>query len=133
LRKPTEKGEDRNYFMKLNSNKKNKFEKNFFQNVEELNMIIANLNQELLEKEKIINELKLRIMDYQKEKSIQKISLASRREEVSQDDSFNNFNNYLNKSDDNILFANEDKISNASLQKKCAKYENDIKLLKDKL
>ncbi len=133
MRKPTEKGEDRNYFMKLNSNKKNKFEKNFFQNVEELNMIIANLNQELLEKEKIINELKLRIMDYQKEKSIQKISLASRREEVSQDDSFNNFNNYLNKSDDNILFANEDKISNASLQKKCAKYENDIKLLKDKL
>lgn len=99
---------------------------------------IANLNQDLAEKERIIVELKSRLMDCQKDKSIQKVSIKSKKEEIMNnahsEDSFN-FNNYLNKSDDNIIFASEDTNRNntKNLERKLARYEVEIKVLKNKL
>jgi uncharacterized protein (UPF0335 family) len=109
-------------------------EKDHFQlKCNEYNMVISNLNQDLAEKDKIIGELKLRLMEYQKDKSVQKVSIQSKREETMPDE--DSFNNYLNKSDDNIIFASEDtyKNNNRNLLKKLARYEVEVKVLKDKL
>jgi uncharacterized protein (UPF0335 family) len=109
-------------------------EKDHFQlKCNEYNMVISNLNQDLTEKDKIIGELKLRLMEYQKDKSVQKVSIQSKREETMPDE--DSFNNYLNKSDDNIIFASEDtyKNNNRNLLKKLARYEVEVKVLKDKL
>ena len=93
----------------------------------ELKIFVSNLNQELENKDNIINELKMRNMELQKDKSLKVNNKGEFSNALKKDEE--DLYSYLNKSDDNITLYNDDK----SLQKKVMKYELEIKYLKEKL